>query len=441
MTLPIRTCVFLAPCVALVWIASVPVHAQDAMAPTVILVSLDGFRADYLDRHAPPTLTRIATEGVRAESLIPVFPTKTFPNHYTLVTGLRPARHGIVGNTIYDSAFDTPFNPRNRESMQDARWWGGEPLWVTLEKQGQIAAPFLWPGSEAAIKGWRPRYWLPYRDTYAVEDRIQWILDCLQLPAKDRPTFLTLYFSQVDASGHFNGPESLATEKAVHMVDQYLGMLLDSLESRGLLDDINLLITSDHGMAPTSRERVVFLDDAVNMKDIAHFHGDPALMVWPAEGREKAVLEALQAVPHVSFYRKSNLPEDYGLRDHRRIAPLVGIVDEGWRVSTRASHARNPARFDGGAHGYDHRLPAMQGIFLGHGPAFREATTAGPLSIVDLYVLMTDILGVTPAPNDGNPDVADSLLKPRTSRTGNSTPSRKPAERQPATCQPSMPSP
>ena len=411
------------------------------MAPTVILVSVDGFRANYLDRYAPPTLARIAAEGVRAESLTPVFPTKTFPNHYSLVTGLHPAKHGIVGNTIYDSAFSAPFNPRNRESMQDARWWGGEPVWVTLEKQGQIAAPFLWPGSEAAIEGGHPRYWLPYQNAYTAEERIQWVLDCLRLPAKDRPTFLTLYFSHVDASGHVSGPESPATEKAVHLVDRYLSLLLDNLETRGLLDDINLLITSDHGMVTTSRDRVVFLDDAVNMEEILHFHGDPALMVWPAEGRENAVFEALQAVPHVSFYRKSDLPEDYGLRDHRRIAPLVGIVDEGWRVSTRASYARNPARFDGGAHGYDHRLPAMQGIFLGRGPAFREAATAGPLSMVDLYVLITEILGVTPAPNDGNPDMADALLKPLAPRARNSAPSRKPAERQPATCQPSLSSP
>lgn len=382
-----------------------------SLDPTVILVSLDGFRADYLDRFAPPTLQRLATEGIRSDGLIPSFPSKTFPNHYTIVTGLHPENHGIVSNTMYDPAFDASFSMSNREAVRDARWWGGEPIWVTLEKQGQKSAPLFWVGSEAPIQGVRPSYWLPFDDGMAPNARIRQVMEWLLLPRDRRPTFLTLYFSDVDSKSHRFGPDAEETAQAVSDVDGYLGLLVDQLEQHGLYDQVNIIVTSDHGMASTSSDRVIFLDDFIALDDVDVIDYDPVAMIRPRAGKLESVYAALQQAPHLSVYKKQETPEALHFRTHRRIPPLIGIAEEGWRISTHAYFDRNPTRFDGGTHGYDHRLPSMRALFIARGPSFAANTTVGPFANIHVYNLMTAILGVEPAPNDGDLDTVRHLLK------------------------------
>ncbi len=384
--------------------------ADTSRAPTVILVSLDGFRWDYPEKYATPNLDRIAGRGLRAEALIPVFPTKTFPNHYTQVTGLYPERHGIVGNTMYDPQTGASFSLSDREAVADARWWGGEPLWVTTEKQGQTAATYFWPGSEAPIAGVRPTYWRSYDGRVPAERRVDQVLEWLDLPPEERPTFVTLYFSLVDTEGHRHGPDAPETAAAARRADAYLGRLLYGLEARGILDETHLIVTSDHGMAATSPERVVFLDDYVDTDALEVLTYSPLFLARPKPGRTDGVFAALEKVPHLRAYRKRDVPARLHFSDHRRIPPLVGLMDEGWSLTTRGHFERNRGRYAGGAHGYDNRYPSMRGIFYAQGPAFRAGQVAAPFSSVHLYALMAEILGLRPAPNDGDPAVVRRLL-------------------------------
>jgi len=381
-------------------------------ASTVLLLSLDGFRADYLDRYEAPALQRLAAEGVRAQGMLPSFPSKTFPNHYTLVTGLYAEHHGIVSNTMYDPEFDASFSMGNREAVRDGRWWGGEPLWVTLEKKGLKSAPFFWPGSEAEIRGVRPSYWLPFDGSMPPDARITQVMDWLALPEAERPVFITLYFSDVDGAGHAHGPDSEEVAGAIRDVDAYIGSLVDQLKARALYDRVNLIIVADHGMAASSPDRVVFLDDYFDLDDVRVVDYDPVAMLRPAEGKREAVYDALQRAPHLTIYKKEDVPEDLHFTAHRRITPLVALAEDGWRISTHAFYDRDPNRFAGGAHGYDHRLPSMHALFIARGPAFAVGKTVGPFANIHLYNLMAALLGVEPAPNDGDLNAVRHILKP-----------------------------
>ncbi|NBC18328.1 MAG: alkaline phosphatase family protein, partial [Bacteroidetes bacterium] len=349
--------------------------------------------------------------GTRTEGLISAFPTKTFPNHYTIVTGLYPEHHGIIANNMYDPVFDASFSLGNREAVSDGRWWGGEPIWVTAQQQGLRSATLFWPGSEAVIQGHRPTYWLPYDGDMPGAARVAQVLDWLDRPADERPSFLTLYFSRVDSKGHWYGPDSDSTAQAIAEVDRYLGMLVDGLEARDLLGRMHLLVVSDHGMIATSSERVILLDDYIDLDDVQVVDWNPVVMLRPEPGREDSVYAALRQAPHLTVHRKSEMPDRLHFDAHRRIPPIIGIADEGWVITTRARYEERPERYDGGTHGYDPQLRSMHGLFLGHGPAFDAGAVVEPFENVHLYNLMADLLDLRPAPNDGDATVARRLLR------------------------------
>lgn len=380
-------------------------------SPIVILVSIDGFRWDYLDIHDAPTLQRLAREGVQAEALIPSFPTKTFPNHYTIVTGLYPENHGIVANTMYDPEFDASFSLGNRAAVADGRWWQGEPIWVTAEKQGLKSAPYFWPGSEAEIKGLRPSYWEPYDGQVSGEARVDRVLSWLDLPLDDRPSFLSLYFSDVDSQGHRFGPTSTETAEAIKVIDSYLSRLIEGLSERNLLDVTNIIVVSDHGMTPTSTERVVILDDLINLEDVYIVDWDPILAMNPRDGKLDEVYQSLKQSPHLSAYLKEDIPDTLHYQNHRRIPSIIGIANDGWSITSRAAIERNPQRFNGGSHGYDNRLEKMGALFIAHGPAFKKAVKVGPFANIHIYNLMAHVLGLYPASNDGDLESVKHLLR------------------------------
>lgn len=384
--------------------------------PTVILISFDGWRWDYDAKFPAPNIRRVIARGVRAAALIPSFPAKTFPNHYTIVTGLYPGHHGVVANNIYDPQTGRRFSISNRREVQDPMWWGGEPIWVLLQNSGQPAATMFWPGSEAPILGQRPKYWMPYDETMPGNARVDRLLGWLDLSSAERPTLLTVYFEDVDTAAHRSGPESRNVRDAVSRVDGYVGRLLQGLERRGIDDDVNILITSDHGLAETSVDRVVVLDDYINLDDVEIIDINPTLALLPKPGREDAVYNALaHAHPHLRVYRKQDTPPDWHYRDHPRIPPIVGVADEGWQVLRRATVADRIARRlfgPAGEHGYDPRdAMSMRGIFVAAGPAFKRGVSVPAFENVSIYNVMTAVLGVKPAPNDGNPSVVRSLLK------------------------------
>lgn len=390
-----------------------PPAAPSGFGPTIVLVSLDAFRWDYMDRFPTPALHELAEEGVRAKSLLPSFPTKTFPNHYTLVTGLYPGHHGVVANNMFDPVFGVAFRMWDRAQVEDGRWWGGEPIWLTAQKTGLRTAPYFWPGSEAAIEGVRPTYWMPYDENMTPNERVDRVLSSLDLPAARRPSFVTLYLSNVDEAGHEVGPgDSRVLASAISTVDHAVARLLRGLDRRGLSDRVDVIVTSDHGMALIAPDRVVFIDDYIDPEVARPVDWSPVLAMWPNSQDLERVDRALRgANAHLKIWRRDEIPVRFHYRSSRRIAPLIGLADEGWSIGTHSDFLRHPEHYRGGNHGYDNSLVSMGALFVARGPHFRKGKTVDSFSNVDVYDLMCDILKLDPAPNDGNPETARRLLK------------------------------
>ncbi|KAL2914360.1 hypothetical protein HK105_206132 [Polyrhizophydium stewartii] len=377
-----------------------------ALRRTVLLVSLDGFRADYLERGLTPNIKRIADGGVRAEYLKPSFPSVTFPNHYTLVTGLYPESHGVVGNVYFDPERNESFSYADPRKNGDGFWWdGGEPIWVTAERQGKVAATCMWPGSEAPIRGIRPTFWLRYNGSLTIDDKINHVLAWLDLPAKQRPSFLSLYIPEVDGAGHTGGPFSSEVAAALRFVDDAIGRLFEQLRHRGIADTINIVIVSDHGMEETSRDRVVFLDDYIDVAETFNFGNGPIWSIYPS-GDVDTTFEQLSSGArkhgHFEVYRRAQMPEEFHFRLSPRIAPIILVPEIGWSVvESRVGYDSAHPPFPRGMHGYNNSDESMRALFVAHGGAFRQ--TLGETSVVpafpnvELHQLLATLMGIRPA--------------------------------------------
>jgi predicted AlkP superfamily pyrophosphatase or phosphodiesterase len=377
----------------------------------VLLVSLDGFRADYIERPAARRLRELAAVGVRAERLVPAFPSKTFPNHYTLVTGLRPEHHGIVANNMFDAEIGRRFSINDTAVTHDPRWWGGEPLWNTVERQGKKAASFFWVGSEIAINGRRPTWFRVYDGRVPNRVRVETVLEWLSMPPGTGPMFVSTYFSDVDDAGHAHGPDAVETNAAIARVDSMVGLLVDGIAARGLQDRVNVVVVSDHGMTTVAPDRVIYLDDYLDLSRMTIVDLSPVTALAPAAGYEAEAYQRLKgAHPRLQVYRKGEVPARLHFNDHPRITPLIAVADEGWTITTRpvASRSGLPR---GGAHGFDNALPSMGALFVASGPAFRRGAVVPPFQNIHVYSLLAGLLGVTPAPNDGSPDSTRALLR------------------------------
>lgn len=393
--------------------AGAPAPAPET-EPAVLLVSLDGFRPDYLDPERTPNLWRLAAHGVRAEALIPSFPTKTFPNHYTIVTGLRPDHHGLVANNIWDPEMKATYGLSIRDEVQNPAWYGGTPVWVTAERAGIATAPLFWPGSEAPIGDVHPTYWKPYDGEMSHADRVNWVLDRMAGTSGPAARFATLYFSDTDDVGHRYGPHAPETAAAAARVDSAIGYLVDGLAARHLTE-VNLVIVSDHGMSQLSRDRVIFLDDYID-PDATHVADwNPVLAIWPHADQADAIYQALSAAsPHLKVYHRNEIPAHYQFGTNDRVAPIIAIADPGWSITTHDYYARNIESFDGGNHGYDQNSIDMRALFLADGPAFADGLVVAPFSNVDVYPLIMAVLGLPAAPNDGDLSEVSAMLETRT---------------------------
>lgn len=380
--------------------------------PIVILISIDGWRWDYLERFTPPTLSTLAAQGVRADGLVPVFPSKTFPSHYTIVTGLYPDRHGIISNNMVDPTLPGRFTLSNREVQQDTRWWGGEPLWITAERQGQIAATMFWPGSDAEIAGGRPTFWRMFEHELSNEARVDQVLAWLTQPAGGGPTFLTVYFSEVDSAGHDEGPDSAATRAAAQHVDTAIARLVAGVEAAGVADRTNYVLVSDHGMSPVARERTIVLDDYLDVSTVDLVDSSPIAALNPRSGSIDALYMALKDKhPALQVFTRENLPAHYRLRGHPRLPAVIAIADDAWHITTRAGLQREDDDVRGGAHGYEPRHRSMHGLFIASGPQFRSGVVVPSFENVHIYELVCRVLGLRPASNDGDLAVTKGFLR------------------------------
>ncbi len=397
--------VYAALCGTLVQAASAQVAAGTR---PLILISIDGFRADYLDRGLSPNLAGLARDGVRAKAMRPAFPSVTFPNHFTIVTGLYPDHHGIIDNTFEDAALPGKF----RMSTTDPAWWsGGTPIWVSAEQQGIPTATEFWPGSEVSFHGVRPEHWEHFDHAKSGDARVDSLLAWLDLPAAQRPRFLTLYFDIVDGAGHIGGPDSPQVNQAIENTDASIGRLLDGLRVRHI--DADLIVLADHGMLSTAPERTIVIDDVVDLKAARPIFIDAVagFAIAPGPAGDAAEAALLRAQPHMTCSRKQELPARLHYGTNPRIPAVICIAEPGYLIETRARIAERSVPLLG-EHGYDPATPEMAALFIAHGPDFRQHLEIEPFDNVDVYPLMVKMLGIRGEPNDGNPQTLSSILKP-----------------------------
>lgn len=376
----------------------------------VLLISVDGLMNDYIERNETPTFDSLITNGVLADRLIGVFPTKTFPNHFSQVTGLYAENHGIIANSFSDENLEGRFSFGPQESPNDERWWGGEPIWITAEKQGLTSATMFWPGSEASFNGMRPTKWKDYDGSVDDFVRIDTVLSWLDPNGTVDADFSTLYFSEVDSRGHRYGPYASEVDEEVERTDQLMNYLFDGIRKLGLENRLNVIIVSDHGMAEVSEEKVIFLDEIIDMNSVDVVDWTPAAQLRPKEGQRETVYQQLKEnEENYEVFYKEDLPEGFGFTNHHRIPDIIMIADISYTITSRDFFENRGV--SGGAHGYDHRHPQMGAVFLATGPGFKNGEKLRPFQSIHLYEMMTGLLGIEPAPNDGSPDSLRHILR------------------------------
>ncbi len=383
----------------------------DEASHPVLLVSIDGFMNEYIERNETPNFDLFLSNGVQAEYLISVFPTNTFPTHWSIVTGLYVENHGIIANSFYDYELDANFSYGPPDSSpNDERWWGGEPIWATAERQGKTAVTFFWPGSEASINGIQPTKWVDYDGSIPDSVRIDSVMTWLDPAGDVQADFATLYFSFVDSRGHRHGPDSPEVDAAVVEMDGILGYLIEKVEETGLAENLNIILVSDHGMAATNEERVIFLDEIINLNDVDVVSWSPAGMLKPAEGKTEEVYLALKEnQENYRVYLREEIPERLHFRDHYRIPDILILADPGFTITIRPFFQRRGVL--PGTHGYDNLAPEMFTFFAASGPDFKIGEIVPPIESIHIYELLAALLKIEPAPNDGSAGELYHLLR------------------------------
>jgi predicted AlkP superfamily pyrophosphatase or phosphodiesterase len=362
--------------------------------PYVILISFDGFRADYLDRYNAPNFSRVVRAGVRAQRMIPVFPSKTFPNHYSIATGDYPETHGIVSNRFWDPARNAAYALGDPKSVLDGTWYRGEPIWVTAEKQGMVTASYFWVGSEAPIEGIRPWTTKRFGDSVSNSARSDSALAWLARPPRSRPHLITMYMSDVDHAGHEYGPDDPHVQTAINSVDSALGRLLDGIATSPVKDDTYVILVADHGMSPYEPFTYKRMRDMIDTVGVRLGDGGPAgnLHVTGGKARARILRESLNRhLQHGRAYLREEVPARFHYRSDPRIGDIVVIMDEHWQFGARA-----PSR-PGGQHGWDPLLPSMGAIFVASGPGIPAGRVIAPFENIHIYPFIAEILGLRPA--------------------------------------------
>ncbi len=377
--------------------------------PYVLLVSFDGFRWDYADRGITPNLNAFIAKGVRAKSLKPSFPTKTFPNHYSIVTGLYPENHGIILNSFSNPETGERFSLGDTSSVRDGKWYKGEAVWTTLKKQGIKTASFFWPGSEVHNPERRPDYFKRYQHSLPYGERIDGIISWLSLPIEERPKFITLYFHETDSRGHDAGPDSPAVDKAIVLLDSLFGVLLNKINKLPIADDINIIVVSDHGMSGVVEGGIINVNGYLPGKEVKTWGSGPLMMIDSDDDEVYSALKKNET--NFTVYKKSDVPPRLHFSNHPSIWPLVVLADPGYLLASESGYQRMLKYSSKGNHGYDNDVPDMHGIFFASGSVFREGYRTETVRNIDIYPLICRIFDVKPAENiDGDLDRIGFML-------------------------------
>jgi alkaline phosphatase D len=374
----------------------------------VVMVSFDGFRWDYANLYHTPHFDAMAKAGVKAERMIPSFPTSTFPNHYTLATGLYPDNHGIINNSFYAEDLGGVYRIAAANMVTNPKAYFGEPIWVTAEKQGVRSASYFWVGSEAAIGGIEPTYWEAYNGSIPYVDRVDQVIKWLTLPVHKRPGFVLLYFDEPDGTGHHYGPDHESTGQVVEYLDSILGYLRREISALEFGDRVNLIVLSDHGMGSTSGKQYInlrkYLKDGWTEKMVG---GHPIILIDPADGFADSITHALDPVKGVRAMQKDDIPERLHYGNNPRFPGIVVLADSMRVIGTRD----NPSGYSAGAHGYDNAYSAMHTIFYADGPAFKDGYVHGEFPNVDVYSIIAHILDLEPAKTNGELDRVSGMFR------------------------------
>jgi predicted AlkP superfamily pyrophosphatase or phosphodiesterase len=392
--------------------ATLPAHAPHS----VVLISIDGLHPERINGTDSPNVARLAASGVQARWMTPSYPSLTFPNHYTIVTGLRPDRHGIVHNSMHDEDLGT-FRLSDRDAVGNGGWWGGEPLWVTLENAGTPTATMFWPGSEAEISGVRPARWNLYDETVTAAERAATVAGWLLEDEDTRPRLATLYFHAVDTAAHTFGPDSAEAREALVEIDAAIGSLLDTLERGGRLQHTNIVLVSDHGMAAVPPGNQVSVSDMVTMEQARLSSIGQVVQVQPNPGFEAEVAARLLGRhDHYECWRRDELPARWHYGTHPRVPAIVCQMDEGWDALLPRMLEGRAQGGTRGSHGYDPALPSMRAVFIASGPAFRRGAVIDAIDNVDVYPLLARLLGIPAAAHDGDGAALLPALAPAATR-------------------------
>lgn len=369
-----------------------------------VIISLDGFRWDYTQWYDTPFLDRMAEEGVEA-ALIPSYPSKTFPNHYTLATGLFPDHHGIIGNKFINRATGKKFSLSNREVKHDAHYYGGEPIWLTAQRQGLRTAVFYWPGSDVAVQGKYPDKYFNYdqepRLTFG--QRIDGILKQLRRPEAKRPQLIMAYFEQPDHNGHVYGPQAKQTRIAVMEIDKLISNLYERIQKLPISDKVNFIVVSDHGMTLTMPEKHINARQYLKKEWYYDIEGDAPANVYAREGCADSICQALQGVDHIRVWHRTEVPYYLHYGTNENVGDVVIDTELGWLFSDKKAEY-------GGTHGYDPSYNDMHALFRAVGPAFKHISLPH-FPNVDVYPLLCHLLGIEPAPNDGSLNIVKRMLR------------------------------
>ena len=379
------------------------VHQQSK--PYLVLISIDGFRWDYMDRYPTPNMDRIAARGTKAERLLPVFPTLTFPNHYSIATGLYPDHHGLVANEFPDPERDKWYSLKKRETVEDRWFYAGEPIWVTAETQGMVAAAYFFVGTEAPVQGVYPTHWRSFDKDITGEDRVDQVLAWFGEPEQSRSHIYTLYFEDVDDNSHWRGPESEENIEAISRVDGYLGRLLDGLEKLPYADQVNIILLSDHGQgAYLPDQQAYLLADHVDLVDTVIVEGGSYLFLHLEKdepGRAAAIVAGVNnSWKHGRAYLPQDTPAQWHVGNNPRFPDVILMPEAGYAVlSTEGKRGK----INAGDHGWAPENPDMHGFFVACGPNITAGLSLGPVNNIDVYPLMLSILGLeAPEIMDGN---------------------------------------
>lgn len=384
-------------------------------APYVVMVSIDGYRHDYTELHKAKNLAAIAASGVAAKSLKPVYPSKTFPNHVSIATGMYAENHGIVSNEFFDPERKEVYALSDRNAVSDGSWYLSEPIWNTIGKQGLMTASYFWVGSEAAIQGHYPNHYYLYDKAVPNEKRVDKVLEWLALPDDQRPHFITTYMSDVDSAGHDFGPKSSQVSEAVAAVDAQIGRLkqgIDILRAKGLA--INLIIVSDHGMHDVSPKKLVRIEDPL-LSSFQVVGVGPQMLIYLKEGQSPKNVDKLytsleklsRKKGHFRVHRRSTM-KSYHYAKSSRAGDIVLEADLGWSLVLPSTKKE----MVGGNHGWHPDSQSMHGIFYAEGPGFKKSKKIPTLENVNIYPAILKVLGLEiPDGKDGKLDKIKAALK------------------------------